>query len=329
MTGRCLSTLVELPLEGYSAGALARLADRRKFPDRLGLTRAELIQIRATETPRLSISGVQDKVSLRLHRGELTPTESGGQYILKPTPGLALPRFQGEVPANEHLTMQAAEQLFGIRTAANALIRLADGELAYITRRFDRTRDGGRVGQEDFCQLMERSRQSHGEEFKYDSSYEELGEALRRFCPAYAIESEKLFRQLVFGYLVGNGDAHLKNVSLLQTGSGDFVLSPAYDLVSSSLHLPTESRLALDLFKDDEYPQGVLTHGFPTGGDFLELARRYGLREERALRTVTDSLEQAGPLEELVSRSFLSPEAQTAYVELVRDRGKALRIGLS
>jgi len=328
MTSRCLSTLVELPREGFSAGALNKLADRRKFPHRLNLTRAELVQIRASQTARLSISGVQDKVSLRLHRGELIPTESGGQYILKPVPSLALPQFQAEVPANEHLTMQAAEQLFGIRTAANALIRLADGELAYITRRFDRTRDGGRVAQEDFCQLMERSRRSHGEEFKYDSSYQELGEALRRFCPAYTIEIEKLFRQLVFGYLVGNGDAHLKNFSLLQTDSGDFILSPAYDLLSSGLHLPTESRLALDLFKGDEYPDGVLTHGFPTGGDFLELARRYGMRAERALRVVAESLGQGEALEALVSRSFLSPEARAAYLGVFRDRCKALRVSL-
>ncbi len=325
---RCLSTYVEMDQEGYSSAALARLSDRRKFPTQLPFSRRDVMEVRAELFQEMSISGVQEKISLRLERGVLTPTAEGGEYILKPIPGLVLPKFGDEVPANESLTMQIAEQVFGITTAANALIRLADDELAYITRRFDRTRDGARIAQEDFCQLMERSSQTHGVRYKYDTSYEALAQTMKKYVPAYAIASEDLFRRIVFNYFIGNGDAHLKNFSLQQDASfGDYQLSPAYDLLCTSLHLPNETRLALDLFIDNEVPSGVEDHGFQTGSDFLELAARMGLVGTRARRI----LEEFGPavlpkVEGLVERSFLSDNAQERFAQIMRDRAKALAV---
>lgn len=323
---RCLSTYSELPEEGYSAGALTRLSDGRRFPSQLDFTRADVLKIRAETMDRMSISGVQDKISLRLERGKLVPTASGGEYILKPIPGAQLPERTTEVPANESLTMQLASQVYAIHTAANALIRMADDELAYVTRRFDRTRDGEKIAQEDFCQLMGRSPETAGRNFKYDASYQELAEALRRYCPAYAIESEKLFRRILFSYRVGNGDAHLKNFSVRQTSDGDYILSPAYDLMCTRLHLPNESRLALDLFEDDEIPAGVRTHGFPTGADFLDLAERMGLVERRAEAIVDDVVERDEEAASLIERSFLGPDAKDEYRRIFEDRGRALRI---
>ena len=286
------------------------------------------MEVRAELFQEMSISGVQEKISLRLDRGVLTPTAEGGAYILKPVPGLVLPCFADEVPANESLTMQIAEQIFGINTAANALIRLADGELAYITRRFDRTRDGERIAQEDFCQLMERSAQTHGARYKYDTSYEALADTMKRYVPAYRVASEDLFRRIVFNYFVGNGDAHLKNFSLQQDATfGDHTLSPAYDLLCTSLHLPNETRLALDLLDNDEIPAGVEKHGFQTGADFLELARRMGLVGARAQRI----LDEFAPavltnVEGLLKRSFLSSNAQIEYARITADRTKALGV---
>lgn len=326
MSERCLSTYVELPEEGYSAAALRRLSDGRRFPSQLGFTRGDVIEIRAATMKRVSISGVQDKLSMRLHRGKLEPAEEGGQYILKPVPGVVLPERVEEVPANESLSMQLAEQVFGITTAANALIRLADGELAYITRRFDRRRDGSKIAQEDFCQLMGRSLESGGKTYKYDASYEELAEALRSFCPAYAIESEKLFRRIVFNYRIGNGDAHLKNFSLHQTKTGDHVMTPAYDLICTTLHIPGESRLALDLFADDELSAGVRAHGFPTGADFLELADRAGLKRHRAEAILEDVSSHDDEAAELTGRSFLSSTSRQQYLEILMDRKRALEI---
>lgn len=321
---RCLSTLTDLPEEGYSSKALRRLSDGRKLSPRLAISRADIPRIRAETAARLSISGVQDKLSLRLHRGRLQVTAAGGQYILKPIPGTRLPELHDDLPANEHLTMQLAEQVFGIRTAANGLVRLADGELAYLTRRFDRTRDDTRIPQEDFCQLMERSPDSHGRNYKYDSSYEELGHTLERFCAAYLVEVEELMRRLIFCYAIGNGDAHLKNFSLQRQPTGDYLLTPAYDLVASSIHLPDESRLALDLFADDELPRGVATNGYETGGDFLELASRLRMLPRRASALLERVHESREPVLELIQRSFLTEEAKRSYEALFEDRLKAL-----
>ncbi len=325
---RCLSTLQQLEEEGYSAKALARLSDRRKFPRRLDFSRDAFFEIRSKNIDRMSISGVQEKISLRLERGRLLPVSEGGEYILKPAPRQDLPRFQQQVPANEHLTMQLAAQIWEIDTAANSCIRLADGELAYVTRRFDRRSDGTPIPQEDFCQLMDRTPESSGTHYKYDGSYQELAGALQNYCAAYVIESEKLFRRIVFNYLVGNEDAHLKNFSLQKTGSfGDYLLTPAYDLLCTKLHLPDESRLALDLFEGDEYPTGVTTHGFVTGGDLIDLGRRIGLSKETA-REVVDSLcSRRDEARRLVDRSFLGIEARQAYTAILEDRWKALELG--
>jgi len=321
---QCLSTLTDLPEEGFSSRALRRLSDGRKLSQRLAITRADIPRIRAETAARMSISGVQDKVSLRLERGQLVVKATGGEYILKPIPGTRLPKLHDDLPANEHLTMQLAEQVFSIRTAANGLVRLADDELAYFTRRFDRTRDGTRIPQEDFCQLMERTPDSHGTNYKYDSSYEELGHTLQRFCAAYLVEVEELMRRLVFSYAIGNGDAHLKNFSVQRQPAGDYLLSPAYDLLASSIHLPNESRLALDLLSGDQISHGVETHGYETGSDFLDLASRMGMLPRRAAAMLQQVLTSREPVLDLVERSFLTDGAKDAYKALFLDRLKAL-----
>ena len=126
---RCLCTLADLPHEGYSPSAARRLAGgNRKFPHRLTFNRTDVVAFRSQSAEHMSISGVQDKISLKLRRGILEPTEQDGEFILKPVPAADIPRFKGDVPANEHLTMQIAAQAFGIPAAINACIRFADGE---------------------------------------------------------------------------------------------------------------------------------------------------------------------------------------------------------
>ena len=324
----CPSTLKERTDGSYSPGALRRLSDRRAFPKRLDFGSEEFTEFRAKIVDRMSISGVQDKLSLRLERGKLLPVAAGGQYILKPVPNLKLPRLADDVPANEHLTMQLAEQIFGIDTAANTFIPFADGEPAYLTRRFDRTFDGEQIAQEDFCQLSGRTPHTAGRNYKYEGSYEEMGDLLRQFCSAHMVETERIFRRIVVNYALANGDAHLKNFSLRQTDEfGDYVLSPAYDLLCTQLHLPEESRLALDLFRDDEIPAHVLTYGFVTGADLLELANRLGVLNRRAETIIDDVIKGSTECEPLVERSFLSPRAKTLYLEIIDDRRRALEIG--
>lgn len=118
---------------------------------------------------RLSISGIQTKMSLALREGRLEMTETGGQYILKPIPHGTFQHLDA-VPINEHLTMQIARQVFGISVAENALVAFDDGEPAYLVRRFDVQDDGSRSLQEDFAQIASRSEETHGVNYKYDSS---------------------------------------------------------------------------------------------------------------------------------------------------------------
>lgn len=121
------------------------------------------------------------------------------------------------MPANEHFTTQVARQVYKINTAENALVFFADGEQAYLTKRFDLSPDGRKIMQEDFASLAHKSTITHGANFKYTGSYEDAAHLLRTYTAAWQIEISKFFALIVFNYLFSNGDAHLKNFSLQQT----------------------------------------------------------------------------------------------------------------
>ncbi len=318
-----MSTLKEISHEGFTPAARRRLSGgNRKFPFRLPYSRADIVNEQVRQAEHMSISGVQDKVSLKLAGGELVPTESGGEYILKPIPSAVIPSFRSDIPANEHLTMQVAEQVFGISAAVNALVYLKDGEPAYLTRRFDR-QNGRKIPQEDFCQLGGRTEESHGRNYKYGCSYEETGRILKRFCPAYQVEVEKLFMRILFNYAFSNGDAHLKNFSLFMSDHGDHVLTPAYDLLCTSLHFPDESRTALDMFNTFE-SAFFKQNGYYGTDDFLKLAEIYGIRTGRAERFIAAYGKSADKVELMVESSFLSKAAKKEYLRRFRDRLMAL-----
>jgi serine/threonine-protein kinase HipA len=319
----CCGSLSPVEKEGYAPSARRALAGGNKqFPHRLSFARADVISFRTDHIEHMSISGVQDKISLKLERGgKLHPTEKDGEYILKPIPSTPLPAFQQDVPANEHLTMQIAGQLFRIAVPPNACVELSDGEPAYLVKRFDRRADGTKIAQEDFCQLSGRSPDS-GKNYKYEGSYEESGRLLKKYCPAYRTESEKLFRLICFNYLFSNGDAHLKNFSLQQTVQGDYLLTPAYDLLCTSMHLPNESRTALDLFDDFE-SDFFKQNGFYGRTDFMELARRFGLPKKRAEIILDTFSAQKQEVKEMVGRSFLSADGKQNYLVRFTDRLRA------
>ncbi len=320
---RCMSTLRETRKEGFTpAGARQLSGGYRAFPHRLAFCREDVVAFRVRAAAHMSISGVQDKISLKLVRGELEPTETDGEYILKPVPTADIPQFKNDVPANEHVIMQIASQVFGIVVPPNAVIFFADGELAYIVKRFDR-RDGQRVAQEDFCQLSNRSEETAGRNYKYDSSYEEVGRILRQFCKAYPVEVEKLFAQILFSYVFSNGDAHLKNFSLLKSNFGDYVLSPAYDLLCTSMHFPNEPRTALELFETFE-TESFQRNGFYKRPDFVKLAEFYGMRDQRVDKVLQRFTDCQDPAVDLIERSFLSVDAKKEVVQRLRDRLRAI-----
>lgn len=291
----------------------------------LPFTRADLnLPPTDAKMPRRgSISGVQSKVLLKRTRGRFEPTEQGGEYILKPVPGMPIPRFGREVPVNEYLTMEIAKKVFGIAVAEHTLARMADGEYAYMTRRFD-YRDGVKIPQEDFCQLMNRSEASHGRNYKYDASYEECAEVVSRFCPAGRIELRKLFFRIMFNYAMSNGDAHLKNFSLYASPLGDYVLTPAYDLLATSIHFPEESALALAMFADGHYTPAYEARGFYSLPDFVELGGKFGVVPEAVAQMAAMMRGAEAKVEEMVEGSALSAGAKVAYLDAYRDRVRAL-----
>ena len=209
-----------------------RLFDGKKVPRVLPFSRPAYNAAKLAVTPgRMSISGIQTKTSLVLKDGQLEMVDSGGRYILKPIPHGTFQRLN-VLPINEHLTMQIARQVFDIEVAENALVAFADGEPAYLVRRFDVQPDGTRRLQEDFAQVGKRSEETHGKNYKYDFSYEGIGDLIRRHVAACAVDLERYFTLVVFNYLVNNGDAHVKNFALIRSeDTGEYRFPPAYDLL--------------------------------------------------------------------------------------------------
>ena len=267
---------------------------------------------------RISISGVQEKLSILLDKKQLRLTELGehGTHILKPIPRDV--KFVDQVPANEHLTMQIAQQVYGINTAENAIVFFKDGTPAYLTKRFDIKSGAGKWGLEDFATLAGKTSENAGPNYKYDFSYEEMGVLIQQHVPAWRIEIEKYFSLVIFNYLYSNGDAHLKNFSLMESSMGDHFLSPAYDLLNTSLHVnDSDFALSNGLFQDDFKSESCKKSVFVESKiliNFSEFGRRIGITERRVEKLIAPFLERQPFVKTLVNRSFLGISTKKAYL---------------
>lgn len=305
------------------------LFGKSNFGATLKFTLPSIAQGRDRRAQRISISGAQPKFSLRIENRELAPTDRGGAYILKPATSMQF-RLYADMPANEHVTMQMARQIFKLNVADSALLKFPGGEFTYLTKRFDVRDDGTRIHQEDFAQIAGLSSDANGSNFKYESlSYEEIAELMKQHVSAYTVAAEQFFKTLLFNYLVSNGDAHIKNFSLYSPHrDGVYELAPAYDLMNTSLHTD-DFRTALDLFKDEENCNGKFfkDNGFYGASDFLEFAKRIGIAEKRAAKFIKDTIAHLPEMETMLDRSFLSDEARLLYKNSLRDRAKSLKMG--
>ena len=267
---------------------------------------------------RISLSGVQPKASLVVNaNNQLAKPEENerGTYILKPAPSSYALFDRKYCPANEHLTMQLASQVYHIETAANAVCFFRDGEAAYLCRRFDVGPNGQKYSQEDFASLAGLTNVNGGSDYKYSNlSYEECADIIRKYVKAAPIEILKYFRMVVFNYLTLNDDAHLKNFSLINRGDGEYHLTPAYDLINTSLHLYKPRIFALDkgLFKEGMQLSDTRTIG---RGDFEEFGRRIGLPKRVVTRELNRFASEQPLAQELINRSFLSDELKNSYIQ--------------
>jgi serine/threonine-protein kinase HipA len=289
----------------YHPRCLVDLFGSRKAPH-LDVELGELFAQASQRAGKMSISGVQAKVLAKLSDGHthLEIVESGGRYIVKPQQtGFA------HLPQNEHLTMQLA-QVVQIDTPPNGLVSLKDDSLVYVVKRFDRLDDGGKVQVEDFCQLAGKSPKE-----KYDGSAELCVRLLKKYASEPLVEVRKLYRQMLFGWWVGNGDMHLKNFSMLTQPNGQHQLSPAYDLVSTVLVIPGDS-LAM--------PLAGKTKGL-TRRAWMDFASYSGLPTKAAETLLSAQIEAMGPSIELVEASFLPPEMKTQYKAIISDQTRILK----
>lgn len=252
-----------------------------------------------------SISGIQRKISVSLtaDRSTLQVAIEGGRYILKPA-GETFPRL----PENELVTMRMAE-LAGIEVPPCGLVRLVDGSIAYVVARFDRPGSGGKLRQEDFCQLAGKSPKE-----KYTGSAELCARIAKRYASEPTIEVLKLYRLLLFVWWTGNGDMHLKNFSLLTGAGGLHRLSPAYDLLCTRLVIP-DDQLALPVCgKRDSLGRET----------WLEFADYCGIRRAAAERVLAALAACADEAESVVGRSPLPDDMREAYRALLRMRSASL-----
>lgn len=314
----CPGTLAE-GYSTYSQTCLRRLFDSHLVshilpydPPEQDEKVAELFQ---ENRKRISISGVQEKLSFILDKNKLRLTNNNeqGTHILKPIPHDL--KKVSQVPANEHLTMQIARQVYKISTAENGMIFFKNGEPAYITKRFDLKQGGGKWGKEDFASLAGKTSDNAGENFKYELSYEEVGLLIHKYVPAWRFEIEKFFVLVVFNYLFSNGDAHLKNFALLESSSGDYLLSPAYDLINTRIHVDdTDFALEKGLFADTYQSPGWKKKGHPTKMDFIEFGKRIKVQINRIDKLLAPLLERQNLVKDLVEHSFLEDSEKRAYI---------------
>jgi serine/threonine-protein kinase HipA len=266
----------------------------------------------------ISISGVQEKFSVLLVKNKLRLINESerGTYILKPIP--AGGKKPDQMPANEHLTMQIARQIYRIETAENALIFFRNGAPAYITKRFDVKEDGTKLAQEDFASIAKRIPQTHGEQYKYLGNYLEMFQLIEKYLPAYKLESIKLLKLLMFNYLFSNGDAHFKNFSLLETPMGDYRLSPAYDLLNSRIHI-ADKDFALD--------EGLLPKNLAEGKmsqQFNILSKTTGIPDKIYKDTLSLMLSKSSLVEKMIDVSFLDEPTKRNYWQSYKGRLKQL-----
>lgn len=271
---------------------------------------------------RISVSGVQEKFPAIINADAINIASDNDRstHILKPAPWDKTLLDRKMIPANEHLTMQIASQIYSIQTAANGLCFTPKGLPVYITRRFDILPNGSKLPMEDFASIIGSNEQTAGLQFKYNGCYEDIANAIKSNVAAWMVDMERFFELVVFNYIYANGDDHLKNFSLILNGS-DYRLAPAYDLINTSLHVNgndfgLDGGLSSDMEKSDVYDRT----GHPCRLDFERFGERIGLVKKRIDRILNKYTSIPEAAKRLVDHSFLTDKLKRNYVRIVNER---------
>lgn len=280
----------EIPQLNYTSNDLEKLA----------------IQVIQDQT---SLTGVQPKLSLHLNEYEgsqrLTIVGLWGGFICKPQ----TLQFE-QMPETEDLTMHLAE-LARIDVVPHTLIRMADDALCYLTRRIDRTATGEKIAMEDMCQLTERQT-----EHKYKSSYERIAKVIGQYSSIPKMDITNYFEVILFSWITGNNDMHLKNFSLYEPYDGMIRLAPAYDLINAAILNPKDDEeLALTL----NGKKKKLKHS-----DFIAAGLTMGLERKTIERLILKYAKLFPKMYTVINNSFLNEELKNKYIELLKERLKCI-----
>lgn len=279
----------------------------------LPYTRKDINQLaQVVVESRTTVTGVQAKLSMDLEHDaygraqRLTIVGVMGRYILKPQ----TEQFE-RLPEIEDLTMHLAE-IARIPTVPHALIRFEDGELNYITRRIDRTDDGRKLPMEDMCQLAGRLTEQ-----KYQGSYETIAKMINRYSSVARLDLVNFWEQVVFSWIVGNADMHLKNFSLISEKPGKYVLTPTYDQVSTAIVMPEDTdELALPL---NGFQKKLLSM------DFVQAMENTGLTTLMAQRILTRFTALQEKWFACIDDSFISETQKVQFKALITKRIETIK----
>lgn len=309
MSGTCLICLNSTDSERYHASCLVELFAAPALPH-IALDLASIPARAQREAEKISISGVQPKVTVDFQEdcSALVLMEPGGRFILKSQ------QAHPNAPENEHLTMRLARSA-GLIVPPCGLFTLSDGTWAYLVRRFDRvweTQQGEpeKRHQLDFCQLADIDPKD-----RYRSSAERCVELVRSSVAQAEMDLLRLFQLFLFSYFAGNGDLHLKNISVVEQADGSFALSPSYDLMCTGLY--ADQTLAI--------PLNGRTRDLKRG-DWLTFGLLCGISADKSSLLIDEMSERILQSEELIGQSLLSRDMQKKFVNIIHKRVRALAI---
>jgi serine/threonine-protein kinase HipA len=247
-------------------------------------------------TGKLSISGVQPKLSVKLDRKRnmLVSVAKGGEYILKPQTST-----YPNIPENEQCCMDIAET-FGISVPEHCILPLKDNSLAYIVKRYDRNK-GQKYHQEDFQQIL-------GKDDKYVGSIEEICRALGAISAVPGLDIQLLYESIVFNFLIGNGDAHFKNYSVITYNDVDRRLAPAYDIVCSKLVIPKGKDSALTI---NGKQNNLKRKDFDILADYCKIPEK--IRYEKFDK-------KFDLMKKIIKSSHIDLEKRERFIEIIKER---------
>ena len=301
---RCPITYELCGTEKYSEKGLRMIAPKLTALHDLPFTAAEQRQEVANRAKKLSIQGVQPKLSavISVANQQFKIVDQFGNYIIKPQNDIF-----PELPENEDITMKMAK-VYGLDVPLHGLIYSKDGSLSYFIKRFDRYSKGKKYATEDFAQLTGSSRDT-----KYDYTMEKLVKVIDQYCTFPAIEKAGFFKRVLFCFITGNEDMHLKNFSVI-TKAGKTTLTPVYDFLNSSISIKNpQEELALSLKgKKNNFESTELIDYYAKD--------RLGLNDKTIDTILSDMNKSLSRWIELVEISFLSDTMKEKYLKLLESR---------